>query len=94
MTTCDFLLGIVQTSSHFLLGMCLTTYDFFLGMCPTTCDFLLGMCLTASDYLLLPVVGAYYNGPKFKCQPVCGTGLFSYKIWIKNSLKKNHAQSL
>ena len=28
---------------------------------------------------------AYYNGPKFICLPVSVTGLFSYKIWTKNS---------
>ena len=32
-----------------------------------------------------PLIGAYYNGPKFKCQPTSGTGWFSYKIWTKNS---------
>ena len=32
-----------------------------------------------------PLIGAYYNGPKFKCQPTSGTGWFSYKIWAKNS---------
>ena len=33
----------------------------------------------------LPWIGAYYNGPKFKCQPTSGTGWFSYKIWTKKS---------
>ena len=33
-------------------------------------------------YLLL---GVYYNGPKFKCQPTSGIGWFSYKIWTKTS---------
>ena len=32
-----------------------------------------------------PLVGAYYNGPKFKYQLLSGTGWFSYKIWTKNS---------
>ena len=32
-----------------------------------------------------PRVGAYYNGPKFKCQLERGTGGFSYNIWTKNS---------
>ena len=31
------------------------------------------------------MIGAYYNGPKFKCQPTSGTGWFSFKIWTKNS---------
>ena len=31
------------------------------------------------------MLGAYYSGPKFKCQPTGGTGWFSYKIWAKNS---------
>ena len=29
-------------------------------------------------------VGAYYNGPKFKCQPTRGVGWFSYEIHTKN----------
>ena len=33
-------------------------------------------------------VGAYYNGPKFKCQPESGTGRFSYKIWTKKPKQK------
>ena len=35
--------------------------------------------------ILSAKLGAYYNGPKFKCQPTSGTGWFSYKIWTKNS---------
>ena len=31
------------------------------------------------------MLGAYYNGPTFKCQPTSGTVGFSYKIWTKNS---------
>jgi hypothetical protein len=38
------------------------------------------------------MLGAYYNGPKFKCQPTSGTGWFSYKIWTKNS--KTHMVNL
>ena len=34
---------------------------------------------------LSPVLGAYYNWPKFKYQLLSGTGWFSYKIWTKNS---------
>ena len=30
------------------------------------------------------MIGAYYNGPKFKYQLLSGTGWFSYKIWTKN----------
>ena len=47
-------------------------------------------------HFLLTPLGAYYNGPKFKFEPVSGVGWFSYKIWTKNSkthmvnLFKNH----
>ena len=34
---------------------------------------------------ILPLLEAYHNGPKFKCQLERSTGGFSYKIWTKNS---------
>ena len=30
------------------------------------------------------MLGEYYNGPKFKCQPASGTGWFSIKYGPKN----------
>ena len=41
-----------------------------------------GQCVLLQNSLK---IGAYYNGPKFKCQPTSGTGWFYYKIWTKNS---------
>ena len=37
------------------------------------------------EILVKNSVGAYYNGPQFKCQHASGTGWLFYKIWTKTS---------
>ena len=43
------------------------------------------VCKDLPTSLQFSVLGAYYNGPKFKCRPTSGTGWFSYKLWTNNS---------